>query len=254
MNKRIKVIFPVPMNEHTKELIQTQIPQEFISPHFDVDFVGSKRLMTLADSYYDTFIMDSIVIEAGMKAEEEGYDAVCINTVSDSGLNALRARLNIPVIGPGQAAFHIACTLGHKFSILTMWQPWVALYTKTLTEYGLTHRCASVRHIDTRPDVQELLEGKEEVVFAKLESEAIKAIEEDNASVIILGSTTMHQSHHYLQTKLSVPVINPGLVAYKLCELFLDLGLCHSKKAYPSPETLQDEALFPGFGQVLHNE
>jgi allantoin racemase len=247
MSKRIKVIFPVPMNEHTKELIETQIPREFIGDHFEVDFVGSRRLMSLANSYYDTFIMDSIVIEAGMKAEEEGFDAVCINTVSDSGMNALRARLNIPVIGPGQAAFHIACTLGHKFSILTMWEPWVPLYTKTLTEYGLTHRCASIRHINTRPDVQELLEGKEEVVFAKLEAEALKAIEEDGAGVIVLGSTTMHQSHRYLQEKLPVPVINPGVVAYKLCELLLDLDLSHSKKAYPAPETLQDELLFPDF-------
>jgi allantoin racemase len=248
MSKRIKVIFPVPMSEHTRELIETQIPADFIGPNFDVEFVGSKRLMTLANSYYDMFIMEGIVIEAGLKAEEEGFDAVCINTVSDSGLSALRSRLRIPVIAPGQSAFHIACTLGHKFSILTMWEAWLPLYKKTLTEYGLTHRCASIRHIDTRPDVQELLEGKEEVVFAKLEAEAMRAIEEDNASVIVLGSTTMHQSHRYLQEKLPVPVINPGVVAYKLCELLLDLGLSHSKLAYPDPETLQDDQLFPAPG------
>jgi allantoin racemase len=245
MRKRIKVIFPVPLNEHTRELIETQIPENFIGPDFDVEFVGSKRLMTLANSYYDMFIMENIVVEAGLKAEEEGFDAVCINTVSDSGLNALRSRLSIPVIAPGQSAFHIACTLGHKFSILTMWEAWFPLYQKTLTEYRLEHRCASIRHIDTRPDVQELLEGKEEVVFAKLEAAGMQAIEEDNASVIVLGSTTMHQSHHYLQEKLPVPVINPGVVAYKLCELLLDLGLSHSSLAYPAPETLQDDQLFP---------
>ena len=244
-NKRIKVIFPVPLSEHTRELIETQIPAEFIGANFDVEFVGSKRLMTLANSYYDMFIMEGIVIEAGLKAEAEGFDAVCINTVSDSGLSALRSRLSIPVLGPGQSAFHIACTLGHKFSILTMWEPWLPLYKKTLTEYGLEHRCASIRHIDTRPDVQELLEGKEEIVFGKLEEAGRKAIEEDNASVLVLGSTTMHQSHHYLQEKLPVPVINPGVVAYKLCELLLDLGLSHSKKAYPDPEALQDDELFP---------
>ena len=176
--KRIKVIFPVPLSEHTRELIETQIPREFIRPEFDVEFVGSKRLMTLADSYYDLFIMDAIVLEAGMRAEEEGFDAVCINTVSDSGLYALRARLKVPVIGPGQAAFHMACTLGHKFSVLTMWEPWFPLYRKTLKEYGLEHRLASIRHIDTRPDVQELLAGKEEIVFGKLEEVGRRAIEE----------------------------------------------------------------------------
>ncbi|NKB36839.1 MAG: hydrogenase expression protein HupH [Gammaproteobacteria bacterium] len=245
MSKRIKVIFPVPMNEHTRELIESQIPAEFIDSSFEVEFVGSKRLMTLANTYYDMFIMDGIIVEAGMKAEEEGFDAVCINTVSDSGLNALRARLSIPVIAPGQSAFHIACTLGHKFSILTMWEPWLPLYKKTLNEYGLEHRCASIRHINTRPDVQELLEGKEDIVFAKLEAAGRLAIEEDGASVLILGSTTMHQSHKHLQDNLPVPVINPGVVAYKLCEMILKLNLSHSKQAYPNPEILQDENLFP---------
>jgi hypothetical protein len=33
-----------------------------------------------------------------------------------------------------------------------------------------------------------------------------------------------------------VPILNPGLVAFKLCEALLDLGLTHSKKAYPAPK------------------
>jgi allantoin racemase len=245
MGKRIKVIFPVPLSEHTRTLIETQIPPQYIRPEFDVTFVGSRRLMSLANSDYDMFIMDTIVVEAGVAAEREGFDAVCINTVSDSGLNALRSRLRIPVIGPGQASFHVAAMLGHRFSILTMWQPWVPLYRKTLKEYGLEARCASVRHIDTRPDVQALLQGKEEVVFAKLEAAGRRAVDEDGADVLVLGSTTMHQSHRYLAGRLPVPVINPGLVAYKLCEMFLDLGLTHSKHAWPDPETIQDEELFP---------
>lgn len=29
---------------------------------------------------------------------------------------------------------------------------------------------------------------------------------------------------------------------YKMCEVLLDLGLCHSKIAYPSPEQIKDTA------------
>ncbi|MCT7264637.1 hypothetical protein, partial [Salmonella enterica] len=60
--------------------------------------------------------------------------------------------------------------------------------------------------------------------------------------VIVLGSTTMHQAHAYLAEHLPVPVLNPGLIAYKMCEVLLDLGLCHSKIAYPSPEQIKDTA------------
>ena len=245
MAKKIKIIFPTPMNEHTREMVESQLPPEFIRPGFEVEFAGSKRLMTLASSYYDMAIMEMIVLEAGLKAEEDGFDAVCINTVSDSSLYSLRSRLNIPVISPGQSAFHVASMLGHKFSIITMWEQWFPLYKKTLTDYGLWPRVASIRSIDTRPDVQELLEGKEEIVFGKLEAQARAAMEEDGADVIVLGSTTMHQSHQHLKKNLPIPVINPGVIAYKLCEVFLELDLCHSKRAFPTPENIQDANLFP---------
>ena len=38
-------------------------------------------------------------------------------------------------------------------------------------------------------------------------------------------------------------MINPGPLAIKLAELFVTLGLSHSKQAFMSPETLQDEKL-----------
>ena len=153
MSKRIKIIFPVPMNESTREMVESQLPPEFIRPGYEVEFVGSSGLMTLANTYYDMSIMEMIVLEAGMPAEEQGFDAVCINTVSDSAFAALRSRLSIPVFSPGQSAFHAACMLGHRFSIVTMWEPWFPLYRKTLKEYGLEHRMASIRAIDVRPDV-----------------------------------------------------------------------------------------------------
>lgn len=242
MGKRVKMIFPVPMSEATRPMVESQLPPEFRRSDIDISFVGAGNTITLADSYYDMAIMELAVIQAGIQAQEDGFDAVCINTVSDSGLFALRSRLSIPVLSPGQSAFHVASMLGHKFSILTMWERWFPLYRKTLKEYGLESRVASIRAIEVRPDTVELLSGKEDIVFAKLEETALKAIKEDGADVIVLGSTTMHQSHAYLASKLPVPVLNPGVIAYKLCEMFLDLGLCHSKKAYPSPETLKDAA------------
>ncbi|MGI9228592.1 MAG: aspartate/glutamate racemase family protein [Gammaproteobacteria bacterium] len=243
MSKKIKIIVPIPMDEAGVANRAAQLPDSMIMQDCRADFTAVTWGAALGDSYYDSMLMDMSVFEAGINAEQEGYDAVCIDTVSDSGMYALRSRLSIPVVGPGQAAFHIACCLGHKFSVITMWDEWFHLYTKTLKEYGLEQRCASLRSIKTRPDLEELLQGKEEVVFKKLEQESLRAINEDGADVIVLGSTTMHQSHGYLADKLPVPVINPGQVAYKLCELYLQLGLTHSKQAFPSPEKPNDDMI-----------
>lgn len=237
------MIVPIPMDKAGVANRAAQLPATQIADGFEVDFKAVSYGAALGDSYYDAMLMDMSVFEAGLSAQADGYDAVCIDTVSDSGMYALRSRLDIPVIGPGQASLHMACMLGHKFSIVSMWPQWFHFYRKTLKEYGLESRCASLRSIDTRPDLEELLEGKEEVVFAKLESESMKAIEEDGADVIILGSTTMHQSHAYLSEKLPVPVVNPGMVAYKMCEVFLETGLSHSKTAFSPPEAPNDAAI-----------
>lgn len=244
MSYRIKVIVPIPMDSHGVANRRSQLSDHFVRPGYEVEFVAVKNGAAYGDSYYDSALMDVFVFEAGLRAEQEGFAAVCIDTVSDSGMYALRSRLNIPVLGPGQIAFHTASMLGHKFSIITMWDEWFHLYRKTLTEYGMWHKLASMRSIKTRPDLAELLAGKEEVVFAKLELEARKAIDEDGADVIVLGSTTMHQSHGFLASRLPVPVINPGLIMYKMCEVFLELGLTHSKHAFPPPQAPKDNEIF----------
>jgi allantoin racemase len=163
--------------------------------------------------------------------------------MSDSALSALRSRLEIPVVAPASSSMLLACMLGKKFSIVTMWPEWHSLYEKTIAEHGIAHRVASIRDIGTRPDAAELLAGKEEVVFELLKREARAAIDEDGADVIILGSTTMHQSYEYLRGVLEVPVLNPGVVAEKMAELLVLTGTSHSKKAYPSPANAQDDLL-----------
>jgi allantoin racemase len=243
---RIKVIVPIPMDEAGVANRALQLPQEVIAPGFSPEFVAVTWGAALGDSYHDMLLMDWTVFQAGVDAEAEGYSAVVIDTVSDSGLRPLRSRLSIPVVGPGECAFHMAMSLGKSFTILTMWDEWFPLYEKTLTEYGFWPRVASLRSIKTRPDVTELLAGKEEVIFEKLKAEAMRAIEDDGADVIVLGSTTMHQSAAWLAQELPVPVINPGLVAYKQAELLVQLGLTHSKKAFPSPEVGNDAGIRKG--------
>jgi Asp/Glu/hydantoin racemase len=143
--------------------------------------------------------------------------------------------LDIPVIAPGRASMLTALTLGDRFSILIMWDRWRPLYRKTIAELGLDWRCASIRSIRVAPNNRSLLAGKEDEVFPRLLEAAKRCIEEDGAEVILLGSTTMHQAHAYLAERLTVPVINPGPLTYKLAESALALLLTHSRKSFAKP-------------------
>jgi allantoin racemase len=238
---RIKYIVPFPFDEVGLANRAAQLPDELRTPGVDYEFVPVRNSCHNADSAYELLLLDMYIAEAGFASEEEGYDAVVMDTVSDSGLAALRSRLTIPVLGPGLVQQHVAAMLGKRFSILTMWERWRPLYEKTMTEYGTGHHCASIRSIGKRPDQEQLLAGREEIVFDALEREGRAAIEEDHADVILIGSTTMHQSVEHLRRTLGVPVINPGPLTIKLAELFVTLGLTHSKAAYMAPEVIQDE-------------
>jgi allantoin racemase len=151
-------------------------------------------------------------------------------------------------MGPGIVAYCVSMMLGKRFSIVTMWDKWVHLHEKNLDTYRLRDKCASIRHIGVRPDLDELLTGRESQIADMIAGEAERAIAEDGADVIILGSTTMHQAAPRLTDLLPVPVINPGPVAVKITEAIVSLGLSHSKIAFPSPETQQDEKFFSLIG------
>lgn len=236
-----KVLILVPFAFDEKGLANRRAQQEAVElgPDVQFDYRPVKAGPALYDSWHDYVLADLSLFEAGLTAQEDGYDAVCIDTMSDSGVSALRSVLDIPVIGPGKASYLVALMLGSKFSVLTQWDPWMNLYRKSLQEYGLVDKCASIRSINVQPDVENLLGGKEEEVFPKL-LDAGRQCMSDGAEVICLGSTTMHQAHGFLAENLTVPVVNPGPLTYKLAELVLGLRLTHSRAAYPKPNVSKD--------------
>jgi allantoin racemase len=176
--KRIKMILPVPLPAAALAHFAAQIPDGLRRPDVHIDFAGCREGAGLLDSPYEWTLADAFVLDAGITAQAEGYDGICSFSMSDSGVAALRSRLTIPVMGAAQAAFAQASQLGKRFSIVTMWQPWRAHMLEIVERYGVRRRLASVRHIDVRPDTSELLSGKEEIVFAKLEHAARCAIDE----------------------------------------------------------------------------
>jgi Asp/Glu/hydantoin racemase len=233
--KKILTIVPFAMSPDNLALRQQQLQGLQFGPDLHFEYRAVKAGPVNYSSHHDFVLADTSIFEAGCRAQQEGFAAVCIDTMSDSGLAALRSVLDIPVFGPGKVSMLSALMLGDRFSILTMASRWKPLYKKALDELGMHHKCASVRAIEVSPDNQALLSGKEEEVFPLLEAAAMKAIEIDGADVIILGSTTMHQAHAHLQARLPVPVINPGPLSYKIAESMLALGHTHSRTAYPRP-------------------
>ena len=232
--RKALVIVPFALDEKGISNREKQTEKVNLGNNIKFEFKPVTAGPTSFMSPHDTALMEMAIFEAGINAEKDGYNAVIIDTMSDSGLAPLRSILNIPVVSPGRASMLFALMLGNKFGILAQWEKAVPRYNKVVIEYGLKDHCAVIDHFDEPPDFSNLLTGKEEKVFAKMKKVCEKMVNL-GADVICLGSTTMHQAGEFLSKELDVPVINPGPLSYKLAETLLDVGLVHSKKAFPEP-------------------
>jgi allantoin racemase len=236
--KKVLVLVPVAMDEKGLAKRRSQQDSVELGPDIEFDYRAVKAGPALYDSYHDFALADVAMFEAGISAEKDGYDAVCIDTMSDSGVNALRSVLDIPVIAPAKASYLMCLLLASRFGVLTQWPRWDIIYRKTLQEYGLADKCVGIRSPGLAPDPINLLGGKEEVVFPQF-LKCGQELVEMGAEAICLGSTTMHEAHEFLSRELPVPIINPGPLTYKLAETVLGMGLSHSRLAYPPPSYLK---------------
>jgi allantoin racemase len=251
---RIKSISAFPQDADGLARRRAKVPAGTLEPGTEIEFVGIRAAgALLMDSYYNLSLHEPFIVEAGLRAEEEGFDAVVVDSVTDIGVNALRSRLSIPVVGPGQAAYATATMLGRRFSILTRWERWRFLHDASLDAYGLRSRCASVRAPRIATDAAAALAGLTAAQAAAVMedrddyweaflAEARAAIDEDEADAIVLASMTMQRAAELLRANVGVPVIDPGPLALRTAESLVRLGLTHSKACYQAPTWLHDEA------------
>ena len=243
LNMQILSLIPSSVSASDIQFRSEQLPPGWLDAETEVKWRGIRFHGHRSDSYYNDLVTDIAVLQAGMNAEEEGFDAVCVDSVSDSALYALRSRLRIPVVGPGLTAFHLASMLGNRFSIIVTWERWQHFYRSNLARYEMGHKLASIRATGDHPADDPFSDANRPSTLERILSAARSAVEEDGAEVIVLGSTTMHWATGSLQQDLQVPVISPGMWACKLAETLVKAGLSHSERAFAAPEEHVDAVI-----------
>lgn len=80
-----------------------------------------------------------------MQERSGDFDGIVIACFGDPGLFAAREISQAPVVGIAGASMLVACTIAHRFSVVTVLprvKPWIE---DTVRLHGLGARCASVR-------------------------------------------------------------------------------------------------------------
>ncbi|MFH5774574.1 aspartate/glutamate racemase family protein [Paracoccus sp. NGMCC 1.201697] len=153
-------------------------------------------------------------------------DAVVIACFDDTGLDAARCLTDKPVIGIGEAAYHMASMIANKFSVVTTLARSVPALEHNLHRYGLAARCARVRSSEVA--VLEL-EDPGSNAYARITDEIGRAVAEDRAEAIVLGCAGMTDLTERLSAEHGLPVLDGVVCAVSLCEAMVRLRLRTSR-------------------------
>ncbi len=189
------------------------------------------------EGYFDEAFAAPGVIEEIVKGEAEGFDAFVIACFDDTALEAARCAASGPVVGIGEAAFHLAALVAHRFSVVTTLSRSIAPIEANLMKYGLDRRCARVRACEV-PVLA--LDDPASGACERLSAEIERAKAEEGAEAIVLGCAGMAELAASLSRRHGLPVIDGVAAAVKLAEALVGLGLATSKLgpyARPLPKT-----------------
>ena len=207
------------------------------SPGVELTAVNPEFGPASIEGYFDeAFSIPGLIDEIG---KEPNADAFVIACFDDTGLEAARCATLAPVIGIGEAAFHMASLIAAKFSVVTTLSRSIIPIEHNLAKYGLIARCARVRAAEV-PVLA--LEDPRSGARRLIEQEIERALAEDGAEAIVLGCAGMTDLARELERKAGVPVLDGVACAVSLAESLVRLDLKTSKRntyAAPLAKTLR---------------
>jgi allantoin racemase len=142
------------------------------------------------------------MLPAARKAQ---VDVIVIACFDDTGLALLQTAAHCPVIGIGQAAYHMAALLGHRFSVVTTLAVSVPVIAGNIADSGFAPLCSKVRASGL--GVLEV-DKANPTTRARLSAEIDAAQHEDNVTAVILGCASMAQLAADLQSHTSLRLID----------------------------------------------
>lgn len=197
------------------------------------------------EGFYDEAFAAPGMLGCIRDADRDGADAHVIACFDDTGLDAARAAAKAPVLGIGEAAFHMASLIAARFAVVTTLGVSIVPIEHNLRKYGLADRCARVRAAEV-PVLA--LEERNADAVSKISGEILAAIQDDRAEAIVLGCAGMADLATELADKHGLPVVDGVAAAVTLAEGLVRLGLTTSRLGpYATPRTKAYSGMLSGF-------
>jgi len=149
-----------------------------------------------------------------------GCDAVVLGVSLDTGLQALRELLDVPVVGMAEAGLHAASLIATRIALLTFGVRMVPLYEELVREHGFASRVVRVDALTHGPkdvfsNAGRVREATVELCRRLVETNRAEAIVLAGAAFSVLGA---------MQADVPVPLVDGIQAAVPLAEMLVRLG------------------------------
>lgn len=197
------------------------------------------------EGYYDDALAVPGLLQCIAAGETAGAGAHIIACFDDTGLDAARASAQAPVVGIGEAAFHVASLIALRFAVVTTLSRSIPVIEDNLDRYGLRRRCVRVRACEV-PVLD--LDDPSSDASRRIGAEIGHALTDDGADAIVLGCAGMADFAAALSAEFEVPVLDGVAAAVTLAEGLATLGLRTSKHGgYAGPRVKLYAGMFADF-------
>ena len=226
-------------------------------PGVEVEFFGMP-----ADTYGGKLPSDVVVypylmslhiqfiLDNALRAEAEGYDVFAVGSIQDPGLEEARSLVDIPVVGYGESAMHLACCLGSRFAVLAFQAGFDQMMDLRIRKLGLAERALPSTAMDEVgfADVSRGLQDPEQLV-EHFRAAARRAIAQ-GAEAIIPGQLYLSEAIARAgMTRIDeVPIVDGLAATLKMAESMADLkalGISVTRRGYTHarpPKSMVDHA------------
>lgn len=243
-DKRMKLLVVNPNTTATMTATIADAAERVKGPLTDITAVTSAMGPVSIEGYYDeAFAIPGLLVELA-RGERDGADAAIIACFDDTGLDASRALVDIPVIGICEAAMAATAFIAQRFTVVTTMERSRQPLEHLVHRYGMSGRC-NVRAADI-PVLS--LEDPNSNARPRLREEIAAALKHDRAEAIVLGCAGMADLVEQLRREFGVPVVDGVAAAVKQAEALVALGLKTAKRgAYASPVSKPYRGLLEAF-------
>ncbi|WP_315837053.1 aspartate/glutamate racemase family protein [Bradyrhizobium prioriisuperbiae] len=192
---------------------------KIMSPGTELIAATAERGVPYIATRAEAQIGGAIALEM-LAAADSSVDAAIIAAFGDPGLFGARELFDIPVVGLAEAAMLTACMLGRRFSIVTFARALAPWYQECVAMHGLETRCAGIRTLDGAfTSISDVQAEKEDMLV----SLANRAVEQDDADVVILSGAPLAGLADKIRDRIPVPVVDPTAAAVRQAETLVTL-------------------------------